>query len=244
MIFLLIFIIILVYFLMFIFQNHLHIDWKSFFKAGFSKRDNAFGLYTYTGKQGEGKTYSAIKFISEQKNRFNYIVVTNVHSFKEFDDTVYIDDIMELIDFIKLNHEKNGKKYLIFFDEIFTVLMKGQAINNEILSFLAQLRKRSIIFVTTAQEWSEIPLTFRRFCRFQISCHMFSIPLINKAFLSNKINDGYNAKWNNDTQEFEAPVLQTNFSKGNLRIINMYDTFEVIKTSNKSALLTRQQRTK
>lgn len=242
MIFLLIFIVVLVYFVMFVFQNHLHIDWKSLFKAGFSKRDNAFGLYTYTGKQGEGKTYSAIKFISEQKYKFNYIVVTNVHSFKQFDDTVYIDDIMELIDFIKLNHEKDGKKYLIFFDEIFTVLMKGQSINNEILSFLAQLRKRSIIFVTTAQEWSEIPLTFRRFCRFQISCHMFSIPLIDKAFLSNKINDGYNAKWNNDTQEFEAPVLQTNFSKGNLHVINMYDTFEVIKTSNRSALKTRQQR--
>lgn len=244
MLFLFIFLIVFVYFIMFVFKSHLHIDWKSFFKPGFSKRDNAFGLYTYTGKQGEGKTYSAIKFISEQKNRFNYIVVTNVHSFKEFDDTVYIDDIMELIEFIKLNHEKNGKKYLIFFDEIFTVLMKGQAINNEILSFLAQLRKRSIIFVTTAQEWSEIPLTFRRFCRFQISCHMFSFPLISKAFLTNKINDGYNARWNNDTQEFEAPTLQTNFSKGNLDVINMYDTFEVIKTSNRSALLTRQQRTK
>lgn len=244
MIFLLVFIIVLVYFILFVFQNHLHIDWKSLFKAGFSKRDNSFGLYTYTGKQGEGKTYSAIKFISEQKHKFNYIVVTNVHSFKEFTDTIYIDDIMELIDFIKLNHDKNGKKYLIFFDEIFTVLMKGQSVNNEILAFLAQLRKRGIIFVTTAQEWSEIPLTFRRFCRFQISCHMFSIPLIDKAFLSNKINDGYNAKWNNDTQEFEAPVLQTNFSKGNLHIINMYDTFEVIKTSNKSALQTRQQRTK
>lgn len=244
MIFFLIFFIILVYFILLIFRNHLCIDWKSLFKVGFSKKDNAFGLYTYTGKQGEGKTYSAIKFISQQKNRFNYVVITNVHSFKEFNDTIYIDDIIELIQFIKLHHGVDGKKYLIFFDEIFTVLMKGQSINTEILAFLAQLRKRSIIFVTTAQEWSEIPLTFRRFCRFQISCHMFSIPIINKAFLLNKINDGYNAKWNNDTQEFEAPTLQTNFSKGNLDIINMYDTFEVIKTSNKNALQTRQQRTK
>ena len=64
-------------------------------------------------------------------------------------------------------------------------------------------------------------------------------PIKKVAFLSNQINDGYNAKWNNDTQEFEAPVLQTNFSKGNLDVINMYDTFEVIKTSNKSALRTR-----
>lgn len=142
MLFLLIFIIVLIYFISFVFSNQLHVDWKSLFKPGFSKHDNAFGLYTYTGKQGEGKTYSAVKFISEQKNKFNYIVVTNVHSFKKFTDTIYIDDIMELIDFIKLNHGNNGKKYLIFFDEIFTVLMKGQAVNTEILAFLAQLRKR------------------------------------------------------------------------------------------------------
>lgn len=235
MIFMFIFIFILAYFIIFVLSNHLHVDWKSLFKAGFSKHDNAFGLYTYTGKQGEGKTYSAIKFISEQKNRFGYIIVTNVHSFKEFTDTIYIDDIMKLIDFVKLNHDKDGKKYLIFFDEIFTILMRNQAVNIDILSFLAQLRKRSIIFVTTAQEWSEIPISFRKFCRFQISCHMFSIPLFDRAFLSNKINDGYNAKWNNDTQEFEAPNLQTNFSKGNLHIINMYDTFEVIKNFNKNS---------
>ena len=124
MLFSLIFLIVFVYFIMFVFRSHLHIDWKSLFKVGFSKKDNSFGLYTYTGKQGEGKTYSAIKFISEQKNRYNYIVVTNVHSFNKFSDTIYIDDIMQLIDFIKINHDKNGKKYLIFFDEIFTVLMK------------------------------------------------------------------------------------------------------------------------
>lgn len=124
MIFLLLFFVVLVYFIILIFQNHLCIDWKSLFKVGFSKKDNAFGLYTYTGKQGEGKTYSAIKFISEQKNRFDYVVITNVHSFKEFKDTIYIDDIIELIQFIKLHHGVDGKKYLIFFDEIFTVLMK------------------------------------------------------------------------------------------------------------------------
>lgn len=183
-----------------------------------------------------GKTYSAIKFISKMKQQNDYIIVTNVHSFDYYEDTIYIDNIIEMIDFIKLNHGKNNSKYLIFFDEIFTVLMKGQSINVEILSFLAQLRKRSIIFVTTAQEWSEIPLHFRRFCRFQISCHMFSIPLLNRAFCLNRINDGYNARWDNDAQDFVAPILQTNFSKANLEVVNKYDTYEVIKTSNKIAI--------
>ena len=210
----------------------IHIDLKSLFKKGFSKKDNAFGLYTYTGHQGDGKTYSAIKFVISQKLKNDYIVVTNIHSFKAFSDTIYIDDIIELINFIKINHDKLGKKYIILFDEIFTILMRGKAVNNEILSFLAQLRKRGLIFVTTAQEWSEIPLTFRKFCRFQISCKMFSIPFLNRAFLLNRINDGYNARWNNDLQDFEAPLIQTNFSKGNLSIIEIYDTFEVIKTNN------------
>ena len=95
---------------------------------------------------------------------------------------------------------------------------------------MAQLRKRSLIFVTTAQEWSEIPLTFRKFCRFQVSCKMFSVPLLNRAFLLNRVNDGYNARWNEQIQDFEAPLLQTNFSKANFYIVNLYDTFEVIKT--------------
>lgn len=44
---------------------------------------------------------------------------------------------------------------------------------------------------------------------------------------------GYNARWNNDTQEFEAPLLQTNISKGNVDVIKKYDTYEVIKNFNK-----------
>ena len=62
---------------------------------------------------------------------------------------------------------------------------------------------------------------------------MFAVPIFNRAFLLNRINDGYNARWNNDIQDFEAPLLQTNFSKGNLRIIDVYDTFEVIRTNTK-----------
>lgn len=102
----------------------IHIDWKSLFKKGFSKKDNSFGLYTYTGHQGDGKTYSAIKFVIDQKLKNDYIVITNIHSFKAFTDTIYLDDIISLINFVKINHGKNGKKYIILFDEIFTILMR------------------------------------------------------------------------------------------------------------------------
>ena len=229
-----VFILFIVFFMLYCYRSHLKIDLRTFLRRGFAKHDEDFGLYTYTGKQGEGKTYSAIRFIEKQRLLNDYIVITNVHSYC-CDNVIYMDNIIELIDFVKRNHGKNGKKYLIFFDEIFTVLMKGQSVNIDILAFLAQLRKRSIVFVTTAQEWSEIPITFRRFCRYQISCHMFNVPLLNFVVCWNRVNDGYNARWNSDIQDFEAPLLQTNISKGNVDVIKKYDTYEVIKNFNRKS---------
>lgn len=224
-----IFIFILFLLIFYLFKNHIHVDWQSLFKKGFAKKDNYFGLYCYTGKQGEGKTYSAINFLIKNKLENDYVIITNVKSFNIFKDTIYMKDIIEIINFI-ISNENKGIKYIVFFDEIFSILEKKTPINKQILSFISQLRKRKIIFVTTAQEWSEINITFRRYVRYQVACHMFSIPIFDRAFLINKINDGDNIRWNNDTQEFEAPNISTNFMKGNKRIIEAYDTFETIHT--------------
>lgn len=215
--------------LYFIFVNKIHIDFKSFFRKGFKKIDNAFGLFCYTGKQGKGKTYSCIKFLIEQKIENNYTILTNVKSFDIFDDTLYFKTIDEIISYCT-NFKENDKNVIIFFDEIFTILEKNTKINKNILSFLSQLRKRRIIFVTTAQEWAEINITFRRYVRFQIDCNMFSMPFIKTAFIFNSINDGDGIHWDNDLQEFVAPRISANFSKGNENIIKSYDTFETIST--------------
>lgn len=227
--FILFFIILSVYLIYIIIHLHLHIDWRTLLKKGFAKNDNKFGLYCYTGKQGKGKTYSAIKFLIDNKFTYNYIIITNVRSFNFFNDTIYLTDINDIIDFI-INHEKDEHKYIIFFDEIFTILEKKSIINKKILSFISQLRKRGIIFVTTAQEWGEINITFRRYVRFQIDCNMLSIPIIHRAFIFNKINDGDGIKWDNDLQDWIAPTIQTNIAKCNQYIIDSYDTFETIET--------------
>lgn len=221
------------YYLKFIVR--LSIDWKSLTRKGFKKIDNAFGLFCYTGKQGHGKTYSAVKFCIERKLAYNSIIITNVRSFKVFSDTIYIENITELIQYVlsycdslPANETPN---IIIFFDEIFTILEKGTRINKDILSFISQLRKRKIIFVTTAQEWLEINVTFRRYVRYQIDCNMLSLPILNTAFILNSVNDGEQLKWDNAANEYVAPRIATNFAKGNLSIIESYDTFETIKTS-------------
>lgn len=229
----------------FVWNKHLHIDFNSFFKKGFKKLDSLFGIYCYTGKQGTGKTYSAVKFTEETRQKFNYKVITNIKSLtyrnngvsleeykkdkEKYKDVVYIyeKDIFEIIKYCT-NFKENDDNIMIFFDEIFTALEKMGSLSKDVLSFLSQLRKRRIMFITTAQEWSEIHITFRRYIRFQISCHMLSFPFIKTAFVSNQVNDGDLIHWDNDSQDFVAPTIQTNFSKGLKEIINMYDTFETI----------------
>lgn len=211
------------------FQAKININFKTFFHKGFKKVDNAFGLVCYTGKQGKGKTYSAIKFCISEKLRNNYTILTNVKSFDVFSDTIYMKTIDEIIDYC-LQFNNNDANVIIFFDEIFTILEKRLPINKKILSFLSQLRKRKILFVTTAQEWSEINITFRRYVRYQISCNMFALPFLKTAFIFNSINDGDLIAWNNDTQDFEAPRIKAYFEKGQKRIIQSYNTFETIDT--------------
>lgn len=125
---------------------------------------------------------------------------------------------------------------LIFFDEIFTVMTKNSKITDDILSFLSQLRKRNIVFVTTAQEWLEINVTFRRYVRFVVQCKMKTLPFSHNALLINEVQDGEQIKWSQEENDYICPVLQTNIAKGNLSIIESYDTFETVKVSRKKEI--------
>lgn len=201
---------------------------KALCVKAFERKIINLGCIVIRENSGKGKTYSCVKFLISQKLKHNYIIITNVKSFNYFKDTIYFSSIEDMIDFV-IAHYDDEHKYIIFFDEIFTVLEKRTAMNKKILSFLSQLRKRQIILVTTAQEWSEINITFRRYVRYQISCNMFSV--FGHSFIYNSINDGDQIRWNNDTQDFEAPRVSANFSKGNKYVIDSYNTYETISTS-------------
>lgn len=219
-----------------IIAKKIRIDFESLFKKGFKRLHNDFGLFCYTGKQGTGKTFSAIMFLEKQRKRYNQIVLTNVRSYadyiasNEFEAVFYYANIEDLIAKSEELHQK-GVPIIIFFDEIFTVLTKHHQIQKEILSFISQLRKRKIILVTTAQEWAEINMTFRRYIRFQISCRMFSVPFIKTAFYFNSLNDGDGIKWDEMEQDFIAPLLEIRFGKAPKEVIEKYDTLETIETN-------------
>lgn len=198
--------------------RHTKIKWKTFFKKGFAPKRGKFGVYCYCGKQGSGKTYSVVEFLSQNKD---IPIYANISTLKGIDYTYFngFDELLKL---------KDKSDCIIVYDEIFTALTKGTKMTTEVLDFLSQMRKRRIIFLTTAQEWLEINITLRRYCRYQIECRM-----INLFGLGLLIKHCYNAelmKWSQEDNEYIAPLEETTISKCNVAVSQKYDTFEQIKT--------------
>ena len=199
--------------------RNVRIKFKTFFKKGFRPNRGIFGVYCYCGKQGSGKTYSVVEFLRQNKGKKIYANISSLNGIKY----TYFSGFDELL---KLRSEHDC---IIFYDEIFTALTKTSKINNEVLDFLSQMRKRRIIFLTTAQEWLEIPMTLRRYCRYQIDCKMRTLIL---GILIKHMYDAEQMKWSQLDNEYVAPLITTTISKCNVEVANSYDTFEQIKTKN------------
>lgn len=211
-------IIILVIILVFRFR-HTRIKFKTFFKKGFAPKRGRFGVYCYCGKQGSGKTYSVVEFLKQQDKDVK--IYSNISTLKGINFTYFngFDKLLEL---------RNEHDCIIVYDEIFTALTKTSKLSNEVLDFLSQMRKRRIVFLTTAQEWLEINITLRRYCRYQIDCKMYNF--LGLGILRKSMYDAEQLKWSNDDNEYIAPLLETTISKCNVSVANSYDTFEQIKT--------------
>ena len=194
------------------------IKWKTFLKKGFAPKRGKFGVYCYCGKQGQGKTYSVVEFLKENKDCEIY---ANISSIQGIDYTYFsgFDELLKL---------RDKTDCIIVYDEIFTALTKSSRINQDVLDFLSQMRKRRIIFLTTAQEWLEINITLRRYCRYQIDCSMRNI--LGLGILIKTMYDAEQMKWSQIDNEYVAPLETRTISKCNLCIARMYDTFEQIKT--------------
>lgn len=203
------------------FAKKMRIKWKTFLHRGFVPNRGIFGVYCYCGKQGQGKTYSVIEFLH---NNNDMPIYANLKSIKGIQYT-YIANFKELLEL------RNKTDCIIVYDEIFSALQKNSIINKDVLDFLSQMRKRRIICLTTAQEWAEIPLTWRRYCRYQIDCHLIRLPLI-RGVLIKTFKDAENMKWDNDVQEHVAPLIEMTITHTQKWLADSYDTFEQISNNS------------
>lgn len=201
-----------------LFKYKIEIDIISFLKKGFQARRGKFGVYCFTGKQGSGKTFSTVNFILQNKNMPIY---SNVHikGIKYY----YYNGFEELL-------KISDHHCIIVFDEIFTALTKGTKMDTKVLSFLSQMRKREVIFITTAQEWMEINITLRRYVRYQIDCKIINI--LPFSILLEFFHDGEQMKWSNDDNDYIAPIISTKIRKMAKEVALHYDSWEKIDPKN------------
>lgn len=204
-------------------KSKVHIDFGSFIRRTLALDTGIFGVYCFTGHQGSGKTYALNKYIRKQHNG----------------RTIYSNVTLKNIDYIPISSKAelyalaDKQNIIIIYDEIFTLMSKSKKDRQMLEQFLPQMRKVHNIFLTTAQYWLELDITFRRFVRIQVDCR--TIPL-GKLFgiklggiLIEEYSDTTQIEWSNLENEYISPRISKKYSKYEKRFMESYDTFERIK---------------
>lgn len=198
--------------------NKIHIDWGSIPSKTIPLDMGVFGVYCFDGKQGSGKTYSLTKYI--MKHAQGRKIYSNM-TFKNIEYT----PITSVEHLLSLRDEKN---VIIVYDEIFTLMEKQTKIQGELQELLSQQRKMKNILITTAQEWLNIPIDFRRFVRIQIICKTKPLGIFG-GILSEEYRDAYEMYYDNLQNEYVAPRMSKKYSKYEKKYMESYDTYERIR---------------
>lgn len=211
---------------------HIRPDIKSFFRKSIKAKRGLYGTYAFCGPQGKGKTTNLVKYCLDKNKKIYVFSNVQIFGLERFN---YIENFEEIYSILKKLDNKEidteGRQVVIIWDEIFTLMTKNAKLNKEIQGFLCQLRKRKIIFLTTCQSWAELPLSFRRLCRFEIDCNIINIPLI-PSILIGIYKDAERMKWDEIEQDHVAPIVWTRIAMFNKRVANAYDTRQLIKSTN------------
>lgn len=202
-------------------SNRISVDWPSIPAKTLALDMGVFGVYCFTGKQGSGKTYSLTKYVikhAKGKKIYSNLTISGIEYTK-------IRDVQHL-----LSLRNEGNLYIIF-DEIFTLLNDKtipKDIRDPLMEFLSQQRKMKNIMLTTAQEWLNIPIEFRRFVRIQVECLTRPLGKLG-GLLVEEYFDAYSIKWSNEENEYISPRISKKFSKYEKKYMERYDTYERIK---------------
>lgn len=200
-----------------VFKTKLNIDVMSFFRPTIPLDRGVFGVYCFTGKQGSGKTYSVVKFIKgKMKGQKVYSNVT--FSGLDYTKLESLEQLMSLSD---------ERDCIIVYDEIFTMMQKQTRFTEPMMTFLSQMRKQGNIFITTAQEWLELPMTYRRYVRIQIDCSTIPLGFMG-GILKERYYDATYMVWSQLDNEYIAPIISFKISKYEKRYMQSYDTHERI----------------
>lgn len=193
----------------------------TFFKKGLPKLDDRFGCYFITGRQGSGKSYYAVQLVLYQNKKLVNKIKTNVKSLNIPGYVIeYFDNISDIYTDI-------DEHCIFLIDEIARKYDRNSRTDTQFYAWLNQSRKRKRIVILITQEWRELPMWLRRPAKYMITTKRTR--LLNRfGFYTSVIGDAENMVFNKDEGEYECPPIMYVIYRRNLRIAQMYDTFEAI----------------
>jgi len=189
------------------------------------------GTQIYIGRQGSGKTISAVKHVLKIKERYpKAILVTNIHLNVPFEYTHFstADEFEDLL--INLDNGKYGIIYLI--DEIHTYFnaLESKGIPPHIFTEISQQRKQRKTIIGTSQLFMRLAKPFREQCDTMVSCATyFGVWTFQRAYDGMTLEQDFDGSLIGD-------VLKRGFFWHSRQLRGAFDTYQKV-VSAKSQML-------
>jgi len=213
-----------------------------------ARRDSDFfwptGTQVYVGRQGSGKTVSAVKHLLDLKKRYpKAIVVSNIQlnrvQARHFKTKKELQEVLSGIDprkqyiafdemeqlqlaLVGVNNQKYGVIYII--DEIHTYFnaLDSKNIPMYVFTEISQQRKQRKLIVGTSQLFLRMAKPFREQCDNLIICStLFGVFTMQRAYDGMTLDQDYDGSLKGD-------LKKTGWFFHNRRIRGAYDTFQKV----------------
>lgn len=182
-----------------------------------------FGIYFFCGRQGAGKTISAVKYIKDLQKKYDCLVFSNCE-IQNIDGV--ISDLSNLFEIVE---NSRGSNIVFFLDEVQNLFSCANSKNfdENILAFITQQRKNNVHIVVTSQVFTRVAKPLREQAFRVIDCRTF----LGRCTI-NKVYDAFDylEKIEATTEDKKLKVKclwgESFFQSDKLR--SFYDTYEVI----------------
>lgn len=187
-----------------------------------------YGIWSYMGEYGAGKTLSAVNKITDILRKYPQTVfVTNTRIAGIRNEAHEYSTAEELVKILStIVQEKNENGYVIMMDEIHVVLSElfGQS-DPTFLMYLSQLRKFGIIIIGTCQLYNKCPKLIRDYLR-----QAGQIIYCKKVFGGITINSYVDMETAQETSnlKLDCRINHWEFFFHTPELYESYDTFAVI----------------
>lgn len=181
------------------------------------------GFQVYIGRQGSGKTISAVRHVIELKKRYPAaLVITNLNLNVKWDYRQFstIDELVQLL--VDVHNGKYGVIYLI--DEIHTYFnsLESKGIPPYIFTEISQQRKGHKLIIGTSQLFMRIAKPFREQCDNMISCDTwFGVFTRNRAYDGMTLEVDYDGSLIGD-------IRRKGYFWHDRELRNSYDTYQKV----------------